>query len=69
MRVERVDALDEDGNATKVVKATSRIDTSTLEGRSSIDGMASYRTLDGEHLNRSGDWLVGIQTGRKYRLT
>ena len=69
MRVERVDAVDEDGNPTKVVKSTSRIDTSSLDGPSSIDGMASYRTLDGEHLTPSDDGFVGIETGRRFRLT
>lgn len=69
MKIERLDAEDENGQPTKIVRTTSQIDTSTLAGRSSVDGLASYKTLDGEHLNPSDGGFVGIETGRTFRLT
>ncbi|MCD9005189.1 hypothetical protein LDO31_02870 [Luteimonas sp. XNQY3] len=67
-KVERLDAEDENGNATKIVRTTSQRDASTFQGAGSFTSLPTYRTLDGEHLNPSEDGWVGIETGRKFRL-
>ncbi|KRG71784.1 hypothetical protein ABB27_02550 [Stenotrophomonas terrae] len=69
MKIERLDAIDDSGNATQIVRTTPRMDASSLDGPASFDGLPTYRTLDGEHLNPSDGGFVGIQTERRFKLT
>lgn len=69
MRIERLDAIDDDGNFTKIIRTTPQKDASSLRQEITLDGLPTYRTGDGELLNPSDDGFVGIQTGRRFRLT
>jgi hypothetical protein len=57
--------VDEAGVIYEAHEYQNMIDTSDLDGPSSIGGMKSYRLANGTHLNSDGDGFTNYRTGAK----
>lgn len=66
----RLHATGQRGEACIVVKTSSEIGADTLSGRSSLDGLPSYRLATGERLNPTSDPTVfqTLDRSRTFRL-
>lgn len=68
-RTEYVEAVDERGQRTQLIKIIPRISTSSFDGPGWVDGRASVKTLDGEQCTPTGDGTFqAIHTNRKFTL-
>lgn len=63
---ERIRVINEQGSPDVVYKIVDSIDTSTLDGPSSVKGLAKYRLAStGEHLNIKDDNTFTSADGRR----
>lgn len=69
MSTERLHAKGPGGEACIIERTGSTIDTSNLEGRSSMPGLSSYRLGTGERLNPTDDPRVFQSRDGKRRYT
>ena len=65
MDTETIETRGEDGRRVWVIKHSTRIDTSDMDGNSWIEGMARYRLGDGSAVNRDGDAFEVVATGER----
>lgn len=63
MDIERIETRGEDGRRVLVVMHRNRIDTSDLDGPSSIEGLAQYQLVDGKLVSVDGDEFEVVATG------
>ena len=63
MGTESIETRGEDGRRVLVIKIRSRIDTSDMDGDSSIEGAARHVLADGRVLNVTKDGFEVVATG------
>ena len=69
MSIEHLRARGPNGEACIIVRTGSEIDSSNLDGRSGVAGLASYRLETGERLNPTDDPKVfRTLDGQRYAL-
>lgn len=68
-KVERLAAVDEEGNACALVRTTPYRRLQSLSGVEWMPGVPTMRTEDGEHCNPDGPGrYVTLRTGRRFTL-
>lgn len=63
MDTDRIETRGEDGRRVLVFKAQSRIDTSDLDGPSSVEGPARFFLANGSVVNFDGEHFEVVTTG------
>ena len=63
MDKDRIETRGEDGRRVLVLKVRSRIDTSDLDGPSSVDGPARFFLANGNVVNFDGKHFEVVATG------
>lgn len=63
MDTDRIETRGEDGRRVLVFKVRSRIDTSDLDGPSSVEGLARFVLANGSAVNFDGEHFEVVATG------
>jgi len=68
METEWIKVTDESGLRTQVIALYPMIDTGTQGGFGKERGLSTYRTLDGEILNKIGREFIAQRSRRRFTL-
>lgn len=72
MRQNEIEAVSKDGTTYTIIETIPSRSTSDLGGKSSIDGLPSYRLADGRALNRNNEdprKFTIVETGEELTAT
>lgn len=67
-KIEKIWVESESGEPEYIRKVTPEIRSTSLNGSSTVDGLAHYETADGKMCNREGNTFIVVSTGRRLTM-